>query len=83
MSSPRVVSEEANGRLYEVREQRDEYIGVYYELVVYDMWMGPYDEVTLFEEYCSEPHHEYDMDFFVAWVDEAIAMDARRMSESE
>ena len=56
---------------------------MYYELVVYDMWMGPYDEVTLFEEYCSEPHHEYDMDFFVAWVDEAIAMDARRMSESE
>ena len=44
-------------------------------MVVFDIEMK--DGVPhLSELYCGEPHHEYDMDFFVEWVDEAIAMDA-------
>ena len=79
--SETLVSKEANGKLYEVLKQ---YIdcdqttnesNMYYDLVVFDIEMK--DGVPhLSELYCGEPHHEYDMDFFVEWVDEAIAMDA-------
>jgi len=78
MTSKLCLSKEGNGRMYEVWEQHptDDEGDVYYDLIVFDIEMR--DGVPhLFENYCGEPHHEYDMDFFTEWIDEAITMDAQ------